>query len=159
MSCLCQSPPITNSIDARREGPVTTSPTESPAEGSPRERGQFHRWLPVAAGAVIAAAGLAFGSLSVAGASTGHQPPWIEQQAAKVKAEDAYPPVNGNTELNVNVLEDQVEHYYGSASATYPVVGTVTIPARDSNYARQMKQIADRAEAYLAAAGHHDHGT
>jgi predicted secreted acid phosphatase len=61
--------------------------------------------------------------------------------------------------LNVNVLEGQVEHYYGSASATYPVVGTVTIPSHDSNYAHQMKQIVDRAEAYLAAAGHHDHGT
>lgn len=26
--------------------------------------------------------------------------------------------MNGNAEMNVNVLEDQVEHYYGSASAT-----------------------------------------
>ena len=32
--------------------------------------------------------------------------------------------------MNVNVLEDQIEHYYGSASATYPVVGTVTIPSQ-----------------------------
>jgi len=68
-----------------------------------------------------------------------------------VRAEDAYTPVNGNTEMNVNVLEDQVEHYYGSASATYPVVGTVTIPAANSNYAKQMNQIVDDAEAYLAA--------
>ena len=120
--------------------------TTSPTEGSARERGQFHRWLPVAAGSVIAAAGLAFGSLSVAGATTGHQPPSIEQQAAKVKAEDAYTPVNGNTEMNVNVLEDQIEHYYGSASATFPVVGTVTIPSATSNYAKQMKQIVANAE-------------
>ena len=59
---------------------MTTSPSESPA----RERSRFSRSLPVIAGSVIAAAGLAFGSLSVAGASTGHQPPSIDQQAAKV---------------------------------------------------------------------------
>jgi predicted secreted acid phosphatase len=133
---------------------VTTSPTE----GSARERGQFHRWLPVAAGSVIAAAGLAFGSLSVAGATTGHQPPSIEQQAAKVKAEDAYTPVDGNKELNVNVLEDQIEHYYGSASATFPVVGTVTVPSSTSNYAKQMKQIVANAENYLAWASYRPHG-
>jgi predicted secreted acid phosphatase len=56
------------------------------------------------------------------------------------------------------VLEGQIEHYYGSASTTYPAVGTVTIPASDSNYAVQMKQIVDSAEAYLAATVHHDHG-
>jgi predicted secreted acid phosphatase len=114
--------------------------------------------LPLIAGSVIAAAGLAFGSLSVAGASTGHRPPSIEQQAAKVKAEDAYTPVNGNTEQNVNVLEDQIEHYYGSASATYPVVGKVTIPSATSNYAKQMKQIVTQAETYLAWAAHQHHG-
>ncbi len=103
-------------------------------------------------------------SLTAASAQPGHashhthKPPSIAQQAARVRAEDAYTPVNGNTELNVNVLEDQVEHYYGSASATYPVVGTVTIPSSDSNYARQMKQIVDRAEAYLAAAWRRYHG-
>jgi predicted secreted acid phosphatase len=107
---------------------------------------------------VIAAAGLAFGSLGIAGASTGHQPPSIGQQAAQVKAQDAYTPVNGNTETNVNVLEDQIEHYYGSATATYPVVGTVTIAASTSNYAKQMKQIVTGAESYLAAAAHRHHG-
>jgi predicted secreted acid phosphatase len=133
---------------------VTTSPSESPA----REHRRFRSSLPVIAGSVIAAAGLAFGSLSVAGASTGHQPPSIDQQAAKVKAEDAYTPVNGNTELNVNVLEDQIEHYYGSASATFPVVGQVTIPSATSNYAKQMKQIVANAESYLAWAAHRPHG-
>jgi hypothetical protein len=133
---------------------VTTSPTE----GSARERGQFHRWLPVAAGSVIAAAGLAFGSLSVAGATTGHQPPSIEQQAAKVKAEDAFTPKNGNAEMNVTVLEDQIKHYYGSASATFPVVGTVTVPSPASNYAKQMKQIVANAENYLAWASYRPHG-
>jgi hypothetical protein len=89
----------------------------------------------VLAGAVIAAAGLALGSLTAAGAQSGHRdctywPASIAQQAACVQAEDAHDPVNGNTEMNVDVLEDQIEHYYGSASATYPVVGTVTIPSR-----------------------------
>src|ERR1700679_624143 len=107
-----------------RRPAVTTSPSESPA----RERSRFSRSLPVIAGSVIAAAGLDLGSLSVAGASTGHQPASIDQQAAKVKAEDAYTPVNGNTELNVNVLEDQVEHYYGSATPPPPVPGQARIP-------------------------------
>ena len=60
---------------------------------------------------MIAAAGLAFGSLAAASAAAGHGgPSSIEQQAAKVKAEDAYTPKNGNTEMNVDVLEDQIEH-------------------------------------------------
>jgi predicted secreted acid phosphatase len=98
--------------------------------------------------------------VTVASAQAGHHspPPSIAQQAAKVKAEDAYTPTNGNAELNVNVLEDQVEHYYGSASATYPGVGTVTIPSSTSNYAKQMKQIVADAEAYLAQAARHYHG-
>jgi hypothetical protein len=53
----------------------------------------------------------------------------IAQQAAKEKAADAYTPANGNAEMNISVLEDQVTHYYGSASATFPVVGTVTVPS------------------------------
>jgi hypothetical protein len=105
--------------------------------------------LPLIGGAAIAAAGLLFGSLTVANAQSDHgQPSSIDQQAARVHAEDAATPVNGNTEMNVNVLEDQIGHYYGSASATYPVVGTVTIPAADSNYAKQMKQIADDAVVF-----------
>jgi predicted secreted acid phosphatase len=134
---------------------VTRSP-ESPVRG----RRRFGRSLPVIAGSVIAAAGLAFGSLGVADAETGHQPPSVGQQAAQIHAQDAYTPVNGNTETNLGVLEDQIEHYYGSASATYPVVGQVTIPASDSNYAKQMKQITGSAESYLTWAAHqsHSHG-
>jgi predicted secreted acid phosphatase len=143
---------------------VTTSPVEGQAtegqaaEGPVRERGRLRRSLPLIAGSAIAAAGLTFGSLTMAGAATGHQPPSIQQQAAKVKAEDAYTPVNGNTELNVNVLEDQIEHYYGSATATYPVVGQVTIASATSNYAKQMKQIVASAENYLAWAAYRPHG-
>jgi predicted secreted acid phosphatase len=137
--------------------------TQSPAGTSvpvPGERGRFRRSAPLIAGSLIAAAGLAFGSVGVASAQAGRHspPPSIAQQAAKVKAEDAYTPVDGNAELNVNVLEDQVEHYYGSASATYPGVGTVTIPSSTSNYAKQMKQIVAAAEAYLAQAALRYHG-
>ena len=135
---------------------------QSPADTSTAAaggRGRFSRSAPLIAGSLIAAVGLAFGSVTMASAQAGrHAPPSIEQQAAKVKAEDAYTPVDGNAELNVNVLEDQVEHYYGSASATYPGVGTVTIPSSSSNYARQMKQIVAGAEAYLAKAALSHHG-
>jgi predicted secreted acid phosphatase len=117
---------------------------------------------PLLAGSVVAAAGLVFGSLSAANALPfSHGPSLsIDQQAAQVKAQDAYDPVNGNNEMNLGVLEDQITHYYGSASATYPVVGKVTIPSATSNYARQMKQIVAAAEAYLghAARTYHGHG-
>jgi predicted secreted acid phosphatase len=137
--------------------------TQSPADTSSpvvREHGRLRRSAPVIAGSLIAAAGLAFGSVSVASAQAARHspPPSIAQQAAKVKAEDAYTPVDGNAELNVNVLEDQVEHYYGSASATFPGVGTVTIPSSTSNYAKQMKQIVADAEAYLGQAARAYHG-
>lgn len=105
-------------------------------------------------GAVIAA-GLVLGAFTAANAQDSrpaHRQLTIAQQAAKVRAEDAATPRDGNTLLNVNVLEDEVEHYYGSASATYPVVGTVTIPAKNSNYAAQMKGIVAHAETYLATA-------
>jgi hypothetical protein len=133
-----------------------TDTSEAPA----RERRRLGRSLPVLAGAAIAAVGLTAGSLTAASAATGHGgPPSIEQQAAKVKAQDAFTPVNGNTEMNVNVLEDQIEHYYGSASATFPVVGTVTVPSPASNYARQMHHIVASAESYLGRAIRHQHGT
>ena len=132
-----------------------TDTSEAPA----RERRRLGRSLPVLAGAAIAAIGLTVGSLTAASAAAGHGGPGsIEQQAAKVKAEDAFTPKNGNAEMNVTVLEDQIKHYYGSASATFPVVGTVTVPSLDSNYAKQMQRIVANAEAYLAGAIHHQHG-
>src|SRR3984957_18341554 len=138
---------------------VTQNPAATTPEGS-GGRGRLRRSAPLIAGAVIAAVGLAFGSVATASAQAGRHapPPSIAQQAAKVKAEDAYTPADGNAELNVNVLEDQVEHYYGSASATFPGVGTVTVPSNTSNYARQMKQIVAQAEAYLARAAARYHG-
>jgi hypothetical protein len=127
-----------------------------PRDTSTRRRGRLGRSVPVLAGAIIGATGLALGSFTAAGAvAAHHRPSSIAQQAAKVRAEDAFTPRNGNTELNINVLEDQVEHYYGSATATFPVVGQVTVPASTSNYARQMKGIVTRAERYLAAAIRH----
>ncbi|MGH3163348.1 MAG: HAD family acid phosphatase [Streptosporangiaceae bacterium] len=133
----------------------STDTSEAPA----RERRRLGRSLPVLAGAAIAAIGLTVGSLTAASAAAGHGgPPSIEQQAAKVKAQDAFTPKNGNTEMNVNVLEDQIEHYYGSASATFPVVGTVTVPSPTSNYAKQMQHIVASAESYLGWAIHQHHG-
>jgi predicted secreted acid phosphatase len=133
----------------------STDTSEAPA----RERRRLGRSLPVLAGAAIAAIGLTVGSLTAASAAAGHGGPGsIEQQAAKVKAEDAFTPKNGNAEMNVTVLEDQIKHYYGSASATFPVVGTVTVPSPSSNYAKQMQQIVARAEGFLAWAIHHQHG-
>jgi predicted secreted acid phosphatase len=138
---------------------MTKSPDSGAAVGG--KHGRLRRSAPLIAGSLIAAAGLAFGSVSVASAQAEHHapPPSIAQQAAAVKAQDAYTPVDGNKELNVNVLEDQVEHYYGSASATFPGVGTVTISSPASNYAKQMKQIVAGAEAYLGKAAARYHGT
>jgi len=123
----------------------------SSSEARPRRTG------PIVIGAVIAAAGLAFGGLTAAYAAShsagGH--PSVAQQAKHVQAEDNHVPKDGNALLNVNVLEDQVEHYYGSASRTYPVVGKVTVPASNSPYARQMRAISTRAIAWLAAAKKH----
>src|SRR6202042_1469149 len=42
--------------------------------------------------------------------------------------------------------------------ATFPGVGTVTVPSSTSNYAKQMKQIVTNAEAYLAQAAARYHG-
>jgi hypothetical protein len=133
-----------------------TDQNDSPSRGRRRIRGS----VPLLAGSVIAAAGLVFGSLSAANALPFSHGPGlsINQQAAKVKAADAYDPVNGNNEMNLGVLEDQIAHYYGSASATYPVVGTVTVPSPTSNYAKQMKQIVDQAEGYLGRAIGQHHG-
>jgi predicted secreted acid phosphatase len=129
-------------------------------ESLARGRGRLARSWPMLAGAVIGAVGLTAGSLTMASAAAGHGgPPSVAQQAAQVHAEDSYDPVNGNNEMNLGVLEDQIEHYYGSASVTYPVVGTVTIPSSTSNYAGQMKQIVASAESYLAGAVRQYHGT
>ena len=63
-----------------------TDTSEAPA----RERRRLRRSLPLLAGAAIAAVGLTAGSLTAASAAAGHGgPPSIEQQAAKVKAQDA----------------------------------------------------------------------
>jgi len=143
---------------------MTSSPRDS-TRARPSARSLFGRWLPIMVGAALGTAGLAFGSFATANATADHGKHRhhgslsIEQQAARVRAQDAYTPRNGNAETNVNVLEDQIEHYYGTASATFPVVGTVTVPSPDSNYARQMKRIVAAAERYLAGAIRGQHGT
>src|SRR5581483_8806533 len=82
-------------------------------------------------------------------AAPGNHHQSINRQARKVRREDAGTPRNGNAVLNVNVLEDRIEHYYGSASATYPKVGTVTIPSKHGAYAKQMRRITARSARLL----------
>jgi hypothetical protein len=143
---------------------MTSSPRNS-TRARPSARSLFGRWVPIMVGAALGTAGLAFGSFAAANATSDHGKHRhhgslsIEQQAARVRAQDAFTPRNGNAEMNVNVLEDQIEHYYGTASATFPVVGTVTVPSPDSNYAGQMKRIVAAAERYLAGAIRRHHGT
>src|ERR1700722_15421819 len=69
--------------------------TQSPAYTSTAvasAHGRLRRSAPLIAGAIIAPAGLPFGSVSVASARAERPspPPTIEQQAAAVKAQDAY---------------------------------------------------------------------
>lgn len=119
------------------------------------------RGLPIAVGALIAAGGLVFGGLAAANASgSSHRQhhPSIRQQAKQVARADAGTPKNGNAIQNVNVLEDRIENYYGSAKATYPGVGAVTVPARNGAYAKQMRRITAREETYFARAKKHFHG-
>ena len=67
---------------------MNRTPTDS-SDVPARARGRLGRSMPLLAGAVIAAAGLAFGSLTAASAAAGHGGPGsIEQQAARVRAED-----------------------------------------------------------------------
>ena len=120
------------------------------------------RAFPVAIGAVIAAGGLVFGGLAAANASNSshhHKHPSIAAQAKHEAHTDAGTPKNGNKILNVNVLEDRIEHYYGSASATYPTVGKVTIPAKNGAYAKQLRGITAREEKYFAKAKKAFHGS
>src|SRR3954447_26235862 len=85
-----------------------TRPSTDANDAPPRERRRLGRSLPVLAGAVIAAAGLAFRSLTAARAAARHRGPApLEEEGGKVKAEDAFTPRNGNAEMNVTVLEDQ----------------------------------------------------
>jgi predicted secreted acid phosphatase len=139
-------------------------PTKSAPSSARPARSRLSRSMPVVAGSLIAAGGLVFGALATANAQDGSSAHpatkhlSVPQQARKVQRQDAHDPKNGNTTLNVNVLEDQIEHYYGSASATYPNVGTVTIPAKNSNYAKQMKKIVVRAQSNLLAEKRHYKG-
>jgi hypothetical protein len=114
----------------------STDTSEAPA----RERRRLGRSLPVLADAAIAAIGLTVGSLTAASAAAGHggQGP-SSSRRPRSRPKTPSRRKNGNAEMNVTVLEDQIKHYYGSASATFPVVGTVTVPSPSSNYAKQMQ--------------------
>jgi hypothetical protein len=135
-----------------------TSAADVGNDASTTARRRRDRALPIAVGAVIAAVGLVFGGLAAASANgTSHNQQHakhlsIRQQAARVSHEDAGTPHNGNKTMNVNVLEDRIEHYYGSASATYPTVGKVTVPAKNGKYAKQMRAITARAAKMIVKA-------
>jgi hypothetical protein len=121
-------------------------------ELAPRRR---RRSLPVIAGTLIAAAGLVLGGVATASAHNGHSTP------DPTPAPNAAPPRNGDAIPNVTTVESQIEAFYGKASATYPVVGAVTVPASNSNYARQLTSIEGQAKRYLASvtnAKAHAHG-
>jgi len=119
-----------------------------------------HR-IPVVIGSVIAAGGLVLGGSLAATAHSG--PPAaakstvVDRQAKGALAENSYVPRDGNAEPNIGIVEDQIEAYYGKATATYDIPGvgddvTATIPSSTSNYAKQMNQIVAGAERYLATA-------
>lgn len=119
------------------------------------------RATPIVVGAVIAAGGLVFGGLAAANASGAHHHrhhPSIRQQAAAVRHADAATPRNGNAIQNVNVLEDRVENYYGKATATYPTVGKVTVPAKNGAYAKQMRAITARETRTITSLRRHFRG-
>jgi hypothetical protein len=108
------------------------------------------RWsTPLVVGSLIAAAGLTLGGIATAVAS-GHSDPTPPPNAA--------PPRHGDAIPNVSTVEEQIQAYYGTASKTYPApIGTVTVPAKNSNYAKEMHSIEGRAEHYLAHADQGPH--
>ncbi len=105
-----------------------------PARPHTRLRRTRRRLGPIGVGALIAAAGLVFGGLTTASGTTAHP---------------ASVPTRGDSIPNVTTVESTIKAYYGSASATYPNVGTVTIPSRTGNYAKEVAKIQDRAKTYL----------
>jgi hypothetical protein len=123
------------------------SAAPSTAERTPRRR---RRSLPLLAGAVIAAAGLVLGGVATASAHEGHS------TTDPTPLPNAAPPRDGDAIPNVTTVEEQIDAYYGSASATYPVVGTVTVPSPTSNYAKQVEGIEANSKAYLQRASRTD---
>lgn len=128
--------------------------------------------LPIILGVAIAAGGLVFGGSLAAnahnqypGPGPGHsQSTQVDREASNALAQNSFVPVDGNTESNVGIVEDQIKAYYGSATTTYNIPGvgdsvTATIPSPTSNYAKQMNGIVAGAERYLSSPqARPDHG-
>jgi hypothetical protein len=121
--------------------PDSTLADAAPSAAPARRR---RRSLPVIAGTLIAAAGLVLGGIATASAhhGSGRPDPFPGPNAAA--------PRNGDDIPNVSTTESLIERYYGIASKTYPApIGTVTVPAKNSNYYRQMHSIEAQAKHYL----------
>src|ERR1700761_7561963 len=88
----CVRVPRKRTVSPHFRRPAVTASPESADESPVRGRRRFGRSLPVIAGSVIAAAGLAVGVLGGADATTGHQPPSVDQQAARGQADDTPTP-------------------------------------------------------------------
>jgi hypothetical protein len=118
--------------------------------------------LPLILGAALAAGGLVLGGGLAANAhsqypANGHsQTTQVDREASNALAQNSFVPVDGNTESNVGIVEDQIKAYYGAATTTYDIPGvgdnvTATIPSATSNYAKQMAKIVAGAEKYLTS--------
>lgn len=109
---------------------MAVSTSVAPQATSTRTR---RRPSPIVAGALIAAAGLVLGGIATSYAV----------------GSDSSVPTKGDSIPNVTTVENTIKAYYGAATASYPNVGTVTIPSRTGNYAAEMAKIEDRAKTYL----------
>lgn len=109
--------------------------------------------LPLAAGSLIAATGLIFGSVAVSSAhEPSHQPTHhsARQVTNPTPAPNAPAPTHGDRIPNVTTVESQIEAYYGSVSGTVSGIGTVTLPSPTSNYAAEVAGIEKHAKQYLS---------
>jgi hypothetical protein len=119
-----------------------TAQTET-AAAAPAER-RRRPSLPLVIGTLIAVIGLVLGGLATASAhrASSHTDP--------TPAPNAAPPKHGDNIPNISTDESLIERYYGTASKTYPApIGTVTVPAKNSNYAREVEGIEAQAKKYL----------
>jgi hypothetical protein len=124
---------------------MTSETAQKKSGDAPRRR-----WgLPLATGALIAAAGLVFGGITTASAHGPGQP-----VSNPTPAPGAPAPRNGDTIPNVTTVEAQIEAYYGKVAGTEPGVGAVTLPSPTANYAKEVESIEAQAKAYLQFAVH-----
>ena len=118
-----------------------------------RFRAVVRRRASLVTGSLIAVAGLVLGGVSTAYANgTSSNNHTSTPQTDPTPLPGAPPPLHGDAIPNVTTVEQQIEAYYGSVSATLPVVGAVTLPSPTSNYAKEVKGITAKAESVLKVA-------